>query len=116
MDSLPLASPGKPLDKNVHGQSRFSGVQLFVTLWTRAHQAPLSMGFSIQEYWSRLPCSPPGDIPESEIEPMSVMSPALADEFFTTSTTWEALKYTISTPQDHQIQAKSKKLSQTRRD
>ena len=43
--------------------SRFSRVRLFVTLWTVAHQAPLSMGFSRQEYWSGLPCPPPGDPP-----------------------------------------------------
>ena len=41
----------------------FSCVQLFVTLWAVAHQAPLSMGFSRQEYWSRLPCPPPGYLP-----------------------------------------------------
>ena len=43
--------------------SRFSCVRLFATLWTVARQAPLSIGFSRQEYWSRLPCSPPGDLP-----------------------------------------------------
>ena len=43
--------------------SRFSRVQLFATLGIVAHQAPQSMGFSRQEYWSRLPCSPPGDLP-----------------------------------------------------
>ena len=43
--------------------SRFSRVRLFATLWTAAHQAPLSMGFSRQEYSSGLPCSPPGDLP-----------------------------------------------------
>ena len=58
--------------------SRFSRVQLFVMLWTVAHQAPLSMGFSRQEYWSGLPCSPPGDLPDPGIEPASLMSPALA--------------------------------------
>ena len=40
-------------------------------LWTIAHQAPLSMGFSRQEYWSGLPCPPPGDLPDPEIEPAS---------------------------------------------
>ena len=60
------------------------------TLWTVACQAPLSMGFSRQEYWSRLPCPPPGDLPDPGIEPMSLMSPALAGGFFTTSATWEA--------------------------
>ena len=54
-------------------------------------QAALSMGFSKQEYWSELPCSCPGDLPNSEIEPTSLMSPALAGGFFTTNTTWEAL-------------------------
>ena len=45
--------------------SHFSHVQLTVTLWTVAHQAPLSMGFSRQEYWSELSCPPPGDLPIS---------------------------------------------------
>ena len=70
--------------------SHFSHVLLFVTLWTVAHQAPLSMGSSRQEYWSGLPCPPPGDIPNLGIEPMSLMSPALAGRFFTTSAIWEA--------------------------
>ena len=49
------------------------------------------MGFSRQEYWSGLPCPPPGDLPNPGIEPMSLMSPAVAGRFFTTSTTYEAL-------------------------
>ena len=53
-------------------------IQLFVTQWTTAHQAPLSLEFSIQEYWSGLPCPPPGDLPNPGIKPTSVMSPALA--------------------------------------
>ena len=69
--------------------SLFSHVQLVVTLWTVAFQASLSMGFSRQEYWSELPCPPPGDLPEAGIEPASPASPALADRFITTSTTWE---------------------------
>ena len=56
----------------------------------RRHQAPLSMGFSGQEYRSVLSCPPPGDLPDPGIETMSLMSPSLADGFFTTSTTWEA--------------------------
>ena len=48
-----------------------SRVQLFVTLWSIAHQAPLSMGFSRQEYWSGLPFPSPGDLPNSGIEPSS---------------------------------------------
>ena len=63
----------------------------FVTPWTAAHQAPLSMEFLRQEYWSGLPCPLPGDLPDSGIEPTSLMSPALAGEFFTASATWEAL-------------------------
>ena len=73
------------------GLSVFSRVRLFATLWTVAHQAPLSMAFSRQEYWSGLPCPPPpGDHPHPRIEPASLTSPALAGGFFTTSTTWEA--------------------------
>ena len=66
--------------------SCFTYVLLFVTLWTTAHQAPLSMGFSRQEYWSRLPCPPPGDLPDPGIKLASLMSPALAGGFFTTNT------------------------------
>ena len=64
---------------------------LFATLWTVAHQAPLSMKFSRQEYWSGLPFPPPGDLPDPGIEPASLISPALAGGFFTTSATWEVL-------------------------
>ena len=71
--------------------SRFSLVQLFATLWTVACHVPPSMGFSRQEYWSGLPCPPPGDLPDLGIEPASPASLALADGFFTTSATWEAL-------------------------
>ena len=45
-------------------------------------------GFNKQEYWSELPCPPPGDLPHPEIKPASLMSPALAGGFFTTSTTF----------------------------
>ena len=51
-----------------------------------AHQAPLSMGFSSQEYWSGLLCPPPGVLPDPGIEPVSLMSLELAGRFFTTST------------------------------
>ena len=70
--------------------SRFSHVRHFATLWTVACQAPLSMGFSMQEYWSGLPCSPPRDLPNLRIKPESLMSPALTGRFFTTSATWDA--------------------------
>ena len=69
--------------------SHFSLVQLFVIPRTVVFQAPLSMGFSRQEYRNGLPCPPPGDLPDQGIEPMSLKSPALAGEFFTTSATWE---------------------------
>ena len=70
--------------------SCFSHVRLFATLWTAACQAPLSMGFSRQEYWRGLPFSTPGDLPNLEVEPACHMSPALAGRFFTPSATWEA--------------------------
>ena len=70
--------------------SRFSRIQLFATLWTVTHQAPLSMGF----YWSGLPCPPPGDLPDPGIKPTFLMSPSiLAGWFFTTSATWEAPRH-----------------------
>ena len=47
-------------------------IQLFATLWTGGHQAPLSMGFSRQEYWTGLPFPTPGDLPDPEIEPLSL--------------------------------------------
>ena len=72
-------------------RSHFSCVQLFLTLWTRPCQAPLPKEFSRQEYWSGLSRPPPGDLPNPGIEPTSLTSPALADRFFTTSATWEAL-------------------------
>ena len=56
-----------------------SRVQLFATLWTVAPQAPLSMGFSRQGYWSGLLCPLPGDLPDSGIGPESLKSPALAN-------------------------------------
>ena len=68
--------------------SHFSHVRLFDILWTVACQAPLSMGFSRQEFCSGLPCPPPVDLPDPGIEPRS---PALAGRFFTISATWEVL-------------------------
>ena len=57
---------------------------LTVTPWTVAHQAPLSMGFLRQEYWNGLPFPPPGDLPNSGIEPTSLASPTLAGGFLPT--------------------------------
>ena len=70
--------------------SHFSHVQLFAIHWTVARQAPLSSGFSRQNYWSRLPCPTPGDLPDPGIKPESLMSPSLVGRFFISSTTWEA--------------------------
>ena len=77
--SLPLAPTGKPTHcyKLSH---LLSCVQLFVTPWTVSHQAPLSMGFSRQEYWSGLPFPSPGDLPGPGIKPRS---PALQADALT---------------------------------
>ena len=69
--------------------SHFSHVQLFVIPWTVAHQAPLSMGILQARILEWLPCPSPGDLPHPGIKPVSLISPALAGEFFTTSATWE---------------------------
>ena len=65
--------------------SQFSHVQLLVTVWTVACQAPLSIGFSRQEYWSGLLFSPLRDPPDPGIELVFLKSPALAGRFFTAS-------------------------------
>ena len=69
--------------------SHFSHVWLFVTLWTVAHQAPILMGFSRQEYLNGLPCPLQRDLPNPGIKPTS---PALAGGLSTSSTSWEALR------------------------
>ena len=61
----------------------------FATLWTVAHQAPLSVGFSRQKYWSGLPRHSPGDLPDPGIKPTSLLSHILVGGFFTTSIIWE---------------------------
>ena len=63
---------------------------IFCNPWTVACQAPPSMGFSKQEYWNRLPCPPPRNLPDPGIESEPPMSLALAGTFFTTRATWEA--------------------------
>ena len=73
----------------------FSGVRLFATPETVAHQGPLSMGFPRQEYWSGLPLPSPGNLSEPGIEPAPLLSPAFAPGFFTTRTTCEATLNTI---------------------
>ena len=77
-------SPGNHLQNKHACVCILSHVQLFVTSWIVAHQAPLSTGFSRQESPS------PGDLPDPGIEPKSLMSPSLAGGFFTTSATWVA--------------------------
>ena len=90
----------------------FSRVRLFATLWTVARQAPLSMGFSRQEYWSGLPCPPPGDPPNPGTEPASPASPVgwvvlhhqrhLASPHFTfTSTQSTVLSFEVSKDSRH---------------
>ena len=72
--------------------SHLSHVRLFVTPWAITYEAPLSIGFSRQEYWSGLLCLFPEDLPDPWIEPTFLTSLALAGGFFTTSATWEALE------------------------
>ena len=80
----------------------FSHLRLFATPWTIAGLAPLSMEFSRPEYWNGLPCPPPGDLPNSGIEPRSHTRPALAGRFFTTSATWEAPTHCIDVQTEDQ--------------
>ena len=68
-----------------------SRVRLFATQWTVARQAPLSMGLSRQEYWSGLPSSPPGDLPDPGVKPVSLFLPALAGRFIITMPPGEML-------------------------
>ena len=70
--------------------SHFGPVQFFATVWTVAHQAPLSLGFPTQEHWSGLPFPSAGHLPDPGIKLLSLKSPALVGRFFTTSATWEA--------------------------
>ena len=68
--------------------SGFTGGRFFAIPWTVAHQAPLPIEFSRQEYWSGLPCLFQGYLPNPGIETVSIMSPALTHMVFTTSITW----------------------------
>src|SRR5574341_1234605 len=69
-----------------------SHVKLFATPWTVAHQDPLSLGFSRQEYWSGLPCPPPGNLPHPGTEPTSPVSSALQVDSLPTLPPWKPLK------------------------
>ena len=72
-----------------------------------ASQAPQTMGFSRQEYWSGLPCPPPGDLSNPGIKPVSLKSSTLAARFFTISVTWKAPSYIISSVQFSSVQSLS---------
>ena len=76
----------------------FSCVQLFATPWTVACQAPLSMEFSRQEYWSGVPFPTPGDLPHPGIQPASLVSLALAGRFLTTAPPGKYIGYNNSPP------------------
>ena len=80
--------------------SCFSHVWLCVTPWTVTRQAPMSMGFFRQEYWSGLPFPSPGDLPDLGIDPASPISSALAGRFFTGSANREAWQPPYSIPMD----------------
>ena len=75
----------------VYGVQWLSRVQHFVIPWTVAGQTPLSMEFSRQEYWSGLLFPPLGNLPNQGIEPVSLVSPALAGRFFTSSATYKPI-------------------------
>ena len=83
-----LKFPHLSLPFVLHGKS-LSRARLCATPWTAARQAPPSMGFSRQGYWSGVPCPSPGDLPNPGIEPLS---PAAAGGFYTTHATWEAAR------------------------
>ena len=74
--------------------------------WTVAHQTPLSMGFSRQEYWSGLPFSSPGDLSDPGTEPASFASPSLAGRFFTTEPPANVryIRYYTSILQNHGLE------------
>ena len=78
---------------SMHAKALQTCPTLCPTLWTMARLAPLSMRFPRQEYWSGLPFTSPRDLPDPGTKARSLMSPALAGGFFTTSTTWEVLCY-----------------------
>ena len=76
--------------------SCFSRVRLFVTQWTVAHQAPLSMEYSRQEYWSGLPFPSPEDLLDLGVKPISFGFPELAGRFFTAEPLGKPIKSSIS--------------------
>ena len=70
-----LATQPQQQMKTAAAANLLSHVRLCATLWTVAHQAPLSMGFSRKEYWSGMSFPPSGDIPHPDIEPVSYYVP-----------------------------------------
>ena len=75
----------------------------FLTPWTVAHQAPLSMGFFRQEYWSGLPFSSPGDPPDPGIKPISPTSLELAGRSFTTVSHGKSMKSKDACPLEEKL-------------
>ena len=101
LEIQPVYPKFRKLVLNIHWKDWCWNSNTLVTWWEElthlkrpwclgACQAPLSVGFPRQEYWSWLPFPPPGDLPKWEIEPVSLKSPGLAGRLFTTSATWEA--------------------------
>ena len=82
--------------------SCFSRGQFFITLWTVHHQTPLPMGFSRQEYWSGLPFSSPGDLPNPGTEPVSPASSALQADSLPLSH-WGSLRPPAALPTNHPV-------------
>ena len=94
--------PGSPTLAHVCVLRRFSRVRLFATPGTAARHSPLSMGVCRQEYWSGLPCPPPGDRHDPAIETRFLASPALAGGFLTAESPGKSLPPTLmSTSQSH---------------
>ena len=89
---------------------RCSHVWLFATLWSVAHKAPLSWGFSRQEYWSRLWCPPPGNVPNPGIELLSCMPPPSAGRF---CFVFFYLYSYLGRPRTHKVKLKCQKFSGT---
>ena len=75
-----------------------SHIQLLATPWTVAHQAPLCMGFSRQEYWSRLPFAPPGDLPDPGIKLVTHAPPALQADSLPTEPPGKHITYLLVYP------------------
>ena len=90
VDSLPSKPPGKPIE-HITCIIKHANIKNISNVFCA--QSPLPMEFSNQEYQSEVPFPTPGDLPDPAIEPQSLVSPALAGRFFTTSATWEATVY-----------------------